>query len=596
VFGAGSAIAAGQGVTSCGNSGEWLPAVAGAACKRSVRDGPRELAREENPVYDPPCEHGYVSGSCAECRRAKAGEGLVERYDAEHRGKTRAQLDARREQCITRAAELGGYEHPSRAQRAEFDGLTAETIVIDGLIKADDVAVRRAQIEHGMAAMADPANREGPQDGSQPGAPHGAPALVKNPGISRIESAAEVVQRSGNPWRDEGGPLTRETSAGFVSRANTCIETVSDRLGHDGSELLATLLSERRDNAGYSVRRSQDEIRDGAAMIVALSSPFYESAMRHVFRNPDLFRTGLGQMVWSDDEREAVHAVMNNYLVRAAFAETSGAVGAFALPLQLSSELIYVNQGIASPHRTLARHELGTSNTWNGITTQGSTANVVAEGVAVTDTTPSIGQLVITPGKIMTWIFGSFESMDDTALSAQVPGMFDEARGRLEGQLFATGTGGSGQPFGTVTRAAVDATTGNPTAALIYAMDQNLPPRFRNGGKVAWASNETVRNICRQIPAFTGAVTSIVNDNTSDGIPEMLGYDFFESSAMLSGSVGNRELILGDWQSYVIVDRLPSVTIAEQLVQSQATALPTGQRGWLNYSRVGADTVTHNAA
>ena len=65
---------------------------------------------------------------------------------------------------------------------------------------------------------------------------------------------------------------------------------------------------------------------------------------------------------------------------------------------------------------------------------------------------------------------------------------------------------------------------------------------------------------------------------------------------MLGGSAGNRELVLGDWQSYIIVDRLPSVVIAEPLVMSQSTALPIGQRGWLNYSRVGADTVTQGAA
>ena len=58
-------------------------------------------------------------------------------------------------------------------------------------------------------------------------------------------------------------------------------------------------------------------------MIVAISSPFYESAIRSVFRNPDLFRTGIGAMVWSDDERQAVHAVMNNEVCRAAFAERS---------------------------------------------------------------------------------------------------------------------------------------------------------------------------------------------------------------------------------------------------------------------------------
>lgn len=513
---------------------------------------------------------------------------LVDRYDDQWRGKTRAQLDARREACIARAAQLGDYEHPSQAQREEFDALTAETIVIDGLIKADDVKIRRSKIEAITRMAQDPANLERP-DGTV-----GAPAYVKGKLGTRLETAAETIQRAGNPWRAEGGPLDRETSAGFVSRAHSAVEAVSERLGHDGAELLSTLLAERRDARGVSVRRSADEVKQGAEMIVALSSPFYESAMRHVFRNPDMFRAGLGQMIWSDDEREAVREVMNNELCRAAFAETSGAVGAFALPLQLSPEILFTNAGIASPHRNLARHEVGTSNTWNGITSAGSTSNFVSEGTAVTDTTPTIGQLVITPGKIMTWIFGSFEVLDDTALAAQVPALFDEARSRLEGSAFAIGSGTPPNPFGVVTRAAADATAGNPTAALIYAMDQNLPPRFRNGGKVAWASNETVRNICRQIPSFAGSVTSIVDDTGSE--PRMLGYPFLESSAMLSGTVTNRELILGDWQSYVIVDRLPNVVLAEPLVVSQATALPTGQRGWLAWSRVGADTVTQGAA
>jgi predicted phage gp36 major capsid-like protein len=131
---------------------------------------------------------------------------------------------------------------------------------------------------------------------------------------------------------------------------------------------------------------------------------------------------------------------------------------------------------------------------------------------------------------------------------------------------------------------------------MIYNLDQNLPPRFRNGGRVAWTSNETIRNVARQVPRFTGSVESIVNDNTPDGIPELLGYDFYESSAMLGGSVGNRELLLGDWSSYIIVDRLPSVVVAEPLVEAGSPGLPTGQRGWLNYSRVGADTVTQAAA
>ncbi len=527
---------------------------------------------------------------------------VCERYREIHERKPLAALTERHDQVLDRIGELEGYARRSNSQDDELDQLGAERTVLDVAIgdakmaaRSQLAAERAEKIEHITRMAQDPANLERPGGGTQPGGQPGAPAFVRGKLGTRLETAAETIQRAGNPWRDDRGPLDRETAAGFVSRAHSAIEAVSERLGHDGTELLSTLLSERRDTRGVSVRRSADEVRQGAEMILALSSPHYESAMRSVFRNPDLFSTGIGAMVWSDDEREAVHAVMSNMAVRAAFAETSGAAGAFALPLQLDSTILYTNAGVASPHRNLARHELGTSNTWNGITSAGSTSNFVAEGVAVTDTTPVIGQLVITAYKVMTWIFGSFEVLDDTSLSQQVPDLFDEARGRLEGSVFAIGTG-SAQPFGVVTRAGADASAGVLTNTMVYNLDQNLPPRFRNGGKVAWAANESIRNVARQVAKFTGAVESIVNDNTPDGIPEMLGYDFYESSTMLGGSVGNRELVLGDWQSYIIVDRLPNVVVAEPLVMSQSTALPTGQRGWLAYSRVGADTVTQGAA
>lgn len=497
---------------------------------------------------------------------------------------------ARRSEVGERLAQLTGYQNLSGPQQDELERLGAEQVALDECIGAKKSAEHRARLDRIARAAQDPHNREA---GSDQHGVQGAPAFVRGQLGTRLETAQETVSRA-NPWRDDnGGPLVGETAAGFISRAHTALETVSERLTDAGAELLATLLSERRDTRGVSVRRSADEVRDGAAMIVALSNPFYESAMRSVFRNPDLYRTGLGPMTWSDDERMAVHDVMDNVLVRAAFAETSGAAGAFALPLQLDPTVIFTNAGIASPHRSLARHELMTSNTWNGITSAGATANWVAEATAVTDTTPAIGALVITAYKIMTWIAGSFEVLDDTQLSDQVPALFNESRARLEGTAFATGTG-TGQPFGAVTRAGADSAAGALTAAMIYGLDQNLPPRFRNGGRVAWAANESIRNVARQVAKFTGAVESIVDD--SGDVPRMLGYPFYESSAMAGGTTGNRELLLGDWSSYIIADRLPNVILAEPLVVSSATALPTGQRGWLAYSRVGADTVTQGAA
>jgi hypothetical protein len=135
---------------------------------------------------------------------------VLERFEEQWRGKTRAQLDARREACIARAAQLGDYEHPSQAQRQEFDALTAETIVIDGLIKADDVKIRRAKIEAIARTAADESNLERPYGQS-------GPALVQDARRDRRESAAEIVTRSGNPWRAQGGgPLAGHTTYGGI--------------------------------------------------------------------------------------------------------------------------------------------------------------------------------------------------------------------------------------------------------------------------------------------------------------------------------------------------------------------------------------------
>ena len=69
---------------------------------------------------------------------------------------------------------------------------------------------------------------------------------------------------------------------------------------------------------------------------------------------------------------------------------------------------------------------------------------------------------------------------------------------------------------------------------MVYGLHQALPPRFRVGdnAKPVWLANVTIMNALRQIPAFAGSVTSLVNDNQPDSIPEVLSIDIYEDSAM----------------------------------------------------------------
>jgi HK97 family phage major capsid protein len=538
-----------------------------------------------------------------------AGDMLLEHYRAEHAGKPRDDLLVRRAECIARAAELKGYGRLSQAQAREADDLIAEQIILDDLVTRSDVEIRRAKIEHLERVAADPANLEGPDSGSRPG---GAPALVTRPG-DQPETAQQIIARSGNPWAARSGPLDGhttygriDTGAGMIARAHTALEalegTLPGQLPREGLERLAQAFAEASGWPGMTVKRSRDEQAEAAELFLALSNPHYHEAFRSVLRYPMEFmgNGGTGFETFTDDQRAAWRDVRTNMAVRAAFAETSGAAGAFALPLQLDPTVMITNAGVVGPYRKLARTVIGTSNVWEGITSAGSTANWVAEGAAVTDTTPTLAQVAITPYKSAVWVYASLEIAGDTTLDQQVPGLIAEARSRLELTAFTTGTG-SAQPYGLITRAASDATVGALTAAMIYALHQNLPPRFRSydTARPAWLSNVTIQDACRQLPTFAGSVQSMLNDNQpGDNPPQMLGIDYYEASAMDASNVtsGHKNLLLGDFSQMIIVERVPAVMIYDPLVLAQASALPSGQVGWYSYARVGADITTPAAA
>lgn len=131
------------------------------------------------------------------------------------------------------------------------------------------------------------------------------------------------------------------------------------------------MLAEQDGWPGMVVKRSREEREDAARLFLALSNPHYLEAFRSVLRYPMEFTAGgTGFETLTDEQRQAWRDVRTNDLVRASFAESSGATGAFALPLQLD-DTTFTNAGAASPFRRLARAVVGTSSTWNGVTSSG---------------------------------------------------------------------------------------------------------------------------------------------------------------------------------------------------------------------------------
>ena len=69
--------------------------------------------------------------------------------------------------------------------------------------------------------------------------------------------------------------------------------------------------------------------------------------------------------------------------------------------------IILTNAGSANPWRRISRVVQTTSNTWNGVNSAGVTAAWLAEATATGDTTPTVGNIQITPAKAAAWVFGN---------------------------------------------------------------------------------------------------------------------------------------------------------------------------------------------
>ncbi len=274
----------------------------------------------------------------------------------------------------------------------------------------------------------------------------------------------------------------------------------------------------------------------------------------------------------------------------------TGSLG-FMLPFVLDPTIILTNTGSSNPFRQVSRVEQTTSVTWNGVSSAGVNAAMVGEATAATDASPTVGQIQITPQKAHAWVFGSYESLEDSDLGSQLPRLFADAKDRLEEANFATGAGTGVFPQGAVTAA----TTGNTAASTAYAVGDvytlqgRLGPRFRNSQRAAWMANLFYINKTRQ---FDTAGGSSFWANLGQGTPEqLLGKPIHESSSMSSATgSGSLVLLFGDFEQYIIVDRVGMSVLYNPMVTSATTAnLPTGEAGWYAFWRYSAKASTANA-
>lgn len=273
--------------------------------------------------------------------------------------------------------------------------------------------------------------------------------------------------------------------------------------------------------------------------------------------------------------------------------------GGFMVPFQLDPTVILTANGSVNQVRQIARVEVATGDTWNGISSAGVTGSWDAEAAQVSDDAPTLAQPSIPVVKAQVFVPVSHEvQADASGLANQIANMIAFEKDRLESVAFVTGSG-SGEPTGIITAltggSSVVASLTTDTFALadVYALDAALPARFATNG--SWLAHRAIYNKMRQFDTAGGA--ALWGHLADARNPGLLGRPDYVAEAMdpsITALSDNLVLLFGDFQNYVIADRI-GTTISYIPHLFGANGRPTGQSGWHAYFRVGADSVNDSA-
>ena len=300
-----------------------------------------------------------------------------------------------------------------------------------------------------------------------------------------------------------------------------------------------------------------------------------------------------------------------NGRMQAALQTYTGADGGYAIPFTIDPTFILTNVGAACPMRQtnpktgqpLARIETIVTKAWEPVATAGVTAAYAASEVtAASDVAPSdFTDLTVTPvrGHVLVQFTAEYqEDYGAAAISSELGRIIADAKDILEANKFITGTG-TNEPWGLVAALILASPTRLTTSGTfdldaLDAQEATLGPRFRNSGRAAHMANLGILQKYRQL-GVAGQPANSIYDPLSQTLH---GYPVFESSYMNATFTGTPSTatqydVFGDFQQYVIVDRLGLATeFIPQMFDGSGNVL--GQRGIYCRWRTGARLLVPN--
>jgi HK97 family phage major capsid protein len=407
-------------------------------------------------------------------------------------------------------------------------------------------------------------------------------ALGETTGRFKIEPGSDRVDdimpagRYKNPWdlsEIRAGLSPAEQASEIRSRALAAIEK------------MPAATDERREVMTRFVERY--DTRDGRLSRLALGTSSEE------------YVRGFGKLVGNQGQMSALESDEQSAIVRAM--SLTDSAGGYLVPFQLDPNVINTADGSFNQVRQAARTVIATGDKWHGVSSDGVSGGWAAEAAEADDNSPTLAQPTITIHKLQIFVPISIEALQDAQNVAQeVAEMIAFKKDELESTAFVNGSGdASNQPYGLITRLAgvtnskVNTTTADTFGlADLYKLDESLPARYRM--RASWLAHRAIYNDVRQFDTSGGA--ALWERLGADVPAQLIGRPAYESEAMASTPSGTNNLFLvfGDFQNYVIADRIgTTVEFIPHLFGSNQR--PTGQRGWYAYARVGADSVNSKA-
>lgn len=302
-----------------------------------------------------------------------------------------------------------------------------------------------------------------------------------------------------------------------------------------------------------------------------------------------------GHLLWTDAETNAYRRVVE---VKTALGLGTGG-GAEMVPLTLDPAIMLTNDGSINPLRRISRVVQTSSNTWEGVTSAGATAEWKAEHAQAADGTPALAGPSIPVHLGDVDVIYSYEvGMDALNFARGMQEVMMDAADNLAVAAYTTGTG-TGQPKGVVTALAGTSSEINSggtealAAADPFTLQNALPARF--SANAQWCAHIATINTLRQFETTNG---SLKFPELAGNPPYLLTKRMNELSNMdgsinAAATANNYVMVYGDFRNFVIVDRIGATV--ETLPGYGTNMRPSAQRHAFLTFRTGSDVVVPQA-